>query len=137
MSNILTQIREPEITDYQELSGDVLDIFIRMCIRKGIQSDIFRYIYKSYFSRNMIYPKKYAILLRHVKSDDCQGLLQHKLKDMIGTFIKDPRFIAYVSDQNEIFAGLYIDLYIKGVKTYRYIDNLETLAISWLLALYH
>lgn len=126
-----------ELNNYELSSEDKLKLLIIVFIRKGISLDIFKFIYKSHFSKNIIYPKKYAILLRHVESNECQQLHQLKLKDMIGTFIDDPRFIAYVNSQNEIFARLYKNHYIDGVKIFRLMDNLESLAMSWLMTLYH
>ena len=126
-----------EITDYECLSEDNIELLIKTCIRKGLPLDIFRFIYKSHFSKEVIYRKKYAILLQQVESPECQCLIADRLKIMIGTFINNPQFIAYVSGQNEIFERLYKAHYVNGVKIFRLVDTLESLAMSWLMTLYH
>lgn len=126
-----------EITNYEELSKDKLELLIKIFICKGVSIDIFRFIYKSHFSKEVIYRKKYAILLQHVESPVCQRLHHQVLKYMIETFIDDPQFIAYVSSQNEIFAKLYKNHYVDGVKIFRLMNNLESLTVSWLMTLYH
>jgi hypothetical protein len=122
-----------EIIEYETMSYEVLILFLRI----RLPSDIKRQIYDDHFRPNIIYDKKYFILLRHVESDECHRLRQHHLKDIIATFIENHEFIAYVSIKNELFARIYHDHYVLNKTTFVLMDKLESMAMSWLMHLYH
>jgi len=101
------------------------------------KEDIKKTIFDDHLCKDIIYQKKYSILMEHITSQECQSLNQHRLKDMIATFIDDMGFISYILERNQLFAKIYHEHYVLDKKSFVLMDKLESLAMSWLMYLYH
>lgn len=84
-----------------------------------------------------MYEKKYDILMLQIKTPECRSLTQFTLRDMIGTFIDNRSFVAFVRGKNARFSELYNDHYVLHKKNFVLMNTLESLATSWLFHLYH
>lgn len=127
------QVIVNEIMNYEVMSSDSCKAFFQITLPEDIKKTIF----DENFSKDVIYQKKYSLLMEHITSLECQQLHHNRLKEMIKTFINDSGFISYICERNQLFSQIYHKHYVLNQKSFVLMDNLNSLALSWLMYLYH
>jgi hypothetical protein len=118
---------------YDTLSNEKLSLLLKLDLPENIR----RYIFENYFAPNIIYEKKYELLLRQVKSSECQSLKCSTLKTMLVTTLDDLIFCKFICQRNSIFSKIYKQHYVENDKSFVRMNTIDSLTLSWLMYLYH
>jgi hypothetical protein len=118
---------------YETLSKEKLLLLLSLPLPECIR----RYIYENHFAPKSIYKIKYELLLREVKSSECQRLNPYTLKLMILPTLDDPIFCKFICERNNIFAKNFKQHFVENRSNFVLMNQIDSFVLSWLMILYH